>query len=69
MTSVRDRIEMAPGITFPKNDGDGEVVHELISEAWDFIEGFPVPRFMMTCFCGSQQFHLLSYNFFVGALT
>ena len=69
MASVRDRIQMAPGITFPMNDGDSEVFKTLIEDAWDIVEGFPVPRFTMTCFCSSRTFHILSYNFFVGAIT
>lgn len=67
--TIHDRIKMGRGITFPTNDGDAESVSELIEDAYEFIAGFPVPLFEMTCFCGSNQFHILSYNYFMGAIT
>lgn len=43
---------MAKGMDFfpPLVDTD---LYDRVAEYWEFVEGFPLPKFEMTCVCGS----------------
>ncbi len=36
---------------------------ERVAEAWEFVKGFPVPRFDMTCTCGGTDVKVCSFTF------
>ena len=36
---------------------------ERVADAWEFVEGFPLPRFDMTCACGSTDLKLCNISF------
>ncbi len=70
MTSVRDDLETfetSPitgfDISFPVKRDDELSPHERLTDAWDIVEGFPLPRFKRVCGCGSSQRIMLSWSF------
>ena len=38
-------------------------LHARVATMWEFIEGFPVPKFELTCGCGSTDIKLMVYTF------
>ena len=44
----------------PKEDN---ALHQRVDDAWDFIEGFPIPKFEMRCVCGSTDLKVCAFTY------
>lgn len=42
-----------------------EAVGERVNEHWEFIKGFPVPKWEMNCSCGSKRMQARQFTFLV----
>ncbi len=50
-------------VSFPVKRDDEPDIHERMTSKWEFVNGFPMPRFKRLCGCGSTNRHLLSWSF------
>ena len=40
-----------------------ENLHERVASMWEFMEGFPLPKFELVCGCGSVDIKLMVYTY------